>query len=75
MSFEGRTVLVTGAGRGIGAGIARCFAERGANVVVTDLSEELAQSGAANLPGRRDRRAGHQPRGAERPGRRRWHDG
>jgi NAD(P)-dependent dehydrogenase (short-subunit alcohol dehydrogenase family) len=52
MSFEGKTVLVTGAGRGIGAGIARCFSDRGANVVVTDLDEALARDSAAALPGK-----------------------
>jgi NAD(P)-dependent dehydrogenase (short-subunit alcohol dehydrogenase family) len=35
-SFEGQVVLVTGAGRGLGAAYARAFAERGARVVVHD---------------------------------------
>ena len=33
-----RTVLVTGGARGIGAGIARSFAEAGFNVMIGDLS-------------------------------------
>ncbi len=35
-SFAGQVVLVTGAGRGLGAAYARAFAERGATVVVHD---------------------------------------
>jgi NAD(P)-dependent dehydrogenase (short-subunit alcohol dehydrogenase family) len=40
---------VTGAGRGIGAGIARCFAARGAKVAVTDLDLSLARETADSL--------------------------
>lgn len=40
LDFTGQTVLVTGASRGIGAGIARRFAEAGANVAVNYLSSE-----------------------------------
>ncbi len=43
MRVAGRVALVTGASRGIGAGIARCMAQEGAAVVVNYVqSEELA---------------------------------
>ncbi|PWC35891.1 3-oxoacyl-ACP reductase [Azospirillum sp. TSO35-2] len=42
MDFQGRTVLVTGSSRGIGAAIARAFAAEGAMVVVNYLRNEDA---------------------------------
>jgi len=35
MDFKGKTVVVTGSGKGIGVGIAQEFGKLGANVVVT----------------------------------------
>ena len=42
--FEGRTALVTGGGRGIGAASASRFAAEGAAVVVSDLDREPAEA-------------------------------
>ena len=45
--FNDQTIVITGAGRGIGASAALQFAEYGANVVVNDLDAGMAQ-GTAN---------------------------
>jgi len=37
-THEGRLALVTGAGQGIGQALALAFAERGTEVIVTDLT-------------------------------------
>ena len=47
--LAGKAAIVTGAARGIGAQIARCFAEEGAAVLVTDRRDELGEAVAEEL--------------------------
>jgi NAD(P)-dependent dehydrogenase (short-subunit alcohol dehydrogenase family) len=48
--LEGKVVVVTGAGRGVGRGIAIMAAEQGAKVVVNDLGGNEGGDGADNIP-------------------------
>ena len=47
--YLGKTVLVTGAGRGIGLAIARRMAEEGAHVVIADVNIEKGTQAAQDL--------------------------
>lgn len=49
ISLAGKTAIVTGAARGIGAACARAFAEHGANVVLGDVLEDQCAETAANI--------------------------
>jgi meso-butanediol dehydrogenase/(S,S)-butanediol dehydrogenase/diacetyl reductase len=48
-NIENKSIVVTGAGRGIGAEIARGLAADGARLTVADLSEETANKTAAEI--------------------------
>jgi len=62
MELPGKTAIVTGAGRGIGAGIAHALAREGANVVVSDRNledanavvKEILSSGGSAIPFKAD---------------------
>ena len=47
--LESRVAIVTGAGQGIGQGIARCFAKEGARVVVAEIAEAVGSAMADEL--------------------------
>ncbi|MBC7157282.1 MAG: SDR family NAD(P)-dependent oxidoreductase, partial [Rhodobacteraceae bacterium] len=51
MRLKDRTAIVTGAGSGFGAGIARAFAAEGARVMVADINAEAAGAVAAEVGG------------------------
>src|SRR5215510_5249969 len=62
MELPGKTAIVTGAGRGIGAGVAHALAREGANVVVSDRNledanavvKEIVSSGGSAIPFKSD---------------------
>jgi len=55
--LKGKSAIVTGAGRGIGFGIARLLADEGASVLLVDRDENLVGGAAAAL-----NKAGHKAR-------------
>jgi NAD(P)-dependent dehydrogenase (short-subunit alcohol dehydrogenase family) len=50
LNFAGRIVVITGAGRGLGAHYARAYAARGAAVVVNDLGTSLVGENTSTEP-------------------------
>ncbi len=49
MDFTDKTVIVTGSARGIGLAIARRFSSMGANVVISDIDQELVEKVTAEF--------------------------
>src|ERR1700704_158891 len=48
-SLEGKAIVITGAGRGIGAATAKLAADLGARIVINDLDKDEATSVAAAI--------------------------
>jgi len=48
--LDGKVAIVTGAGRGIGAGVAKALAGEGAKVIVNDIGAALDGEGLSNTP-------------------------
>lgn len=48
-SLDGRTILITGAARGVGLAIALACSEAGARVIIADILEEQGQEAAASI--------------------------
>ena len=56
-SLEGRTAIITGAGRGLGKSMAEGLAAQGANITLVDLEEDVLARATADVEtaGGRDR--------------------
>ena len=52
MSLEGKTIIVTGSGQGIGKGIAKFASDLGANVALVDVNAETLNAAADELGGK-----------------------
>ncbi len=51
MDLKDKTVIVTGAGHGIGRALAECFAKNAANVICADIDKDAAQRVADSISG------------------------
>ena len=49
MELEGKIAVVTGGASGVGKGIVKILAERGANIVIADLNERAAKQTASEV--------------------------
>jgi 3-oxoacyl-[acyl-carrier protein] reductase len=52
LKLENKVVLITGSGQGLGKGIAECFLEEGAKVILTDISAKRLDRSRLDLEGK-----------------------
>lgn len=57
MEFQGKTAISTGAASGMGLLFAQCFAEKGGNVVLCDVNEEVLNEKVAEINAKEGGRA------------------
>ena len=67
LDLPGKTVAITGAGGGLGAGLARALRAHGANVALLDLTADGLQAQAAQLGGDRYARDGPSTSATSKP--------
>ena len=58
-ALKGKRIVITGSGRGIGAGVAKLCAAEGASVLVTDIDGDVAESTAKEIRAAGGKAASH----------------
>jgi 3-oxoacyl-[acyl-carrier protein] reductase len=54
MRLKGKIAVITGSAQGIGKAIAETFAKEGANIVISDINQDLSQATANEIASKYD---------------------